>query len=86
MNIRIVRQQALLMCVVEIGAVIDGGLFGGGAAEDFRSPGVEVRVEMDDADGTVGFIDGAEEGKSYGVVAAEGYDAWEGFLCERWAG
>lgn len=69
-DIRIVGQQALLVRVVEVGAVVDGGLFGGGAAEDFGAPGVEVRVEVDDADGPVGFVDGAEEGERDGVVAA----------------
>ena len=64
------------MGVVEICAVVDGSLFGGGAAEDFGAPGVEVRVEVDDADGAVGFVDGAEEGEGYGVVASEGDDAW----------
>lgn len=66
------------MRVVEICAVVYAGLVGGGAAEDFGFPGVEVGVEMDDADGTVGFCDGAEEGEGYGVVAAEGDDAGEG--------
>ena len=34
-------------------------------------------VEVDDADGTVGLVDGAEEGERDGVVASEGYDAGE---------
>lgn len=85
-DICIVRQQALLVCVVEVGAVIDGGLLGRSTAEDFRFPGVKVRVEMNYANGAVGFVDGAEEGQRDGVVAAEGDDAWEGFLSERGAG
>ena len=31
------------MGVVEVGAVVDGGLFGRGAAEDFGAPGVAKR-------------------------------------------
>jgi hypothetical protein len=37
-----------------------------------------VAVEVDDADGTVGAVDGAEEGKGYRVVAAQGDDSGEG--------
>ena len=74
------------MCVVEIGAVIDGGLLGRGTAEDFRSPGVEVRVEVNNANGSVCFVDRAEEGQGDGVVAAEGDDAWECFLSVGGAG
>ena len=65
--------------MVEICAVVDGGLFGGCATEDFGAPGVEVGVEVDDADGAVGFVDGAEEREGDGVVTSEGDDAWEGF-------
>lgn len=38
-----------------------------------------MAVEVDDADGAVGAIDAPEQGKSDGVVAAEGDDAGEGF-------
>ena len=50
------------MCVVEVRPVINGGLNRGGSAEDFGLPSVEVGVEVDDADGAVGFVNGAEEG------------------------
>ena len=79
MDIAIVGQQPLLMRVVEIRAVINGGLFGGRPAEDLGSPGVKVRVEVDDADRAVGGGDGAEEGQRDGVVTTEGDDAREGF-------
>ncbi len=85
-DVCIVRQQALLVCVVKVSAVIDGGLLGRGTAEDFRSPGVEVRVEMNNTNWAVRFVDGAEEGQRDGVVAAEGDDAWECFLSEGGAG
>lgn len=65
------------MCVVEVCAVVDGGLIGGRAAEDFRSPGVKVGVEVDDGNGTVGSCDGAEERKSDGVVAPQGDQSGE---------
>lgn len=38
-----------------------------------------MAVEVDDADGAVGAVDAPEQGKSDGVVAAEGDDAGEGF-------
>jgi hypothetical protein len=34
-------------------------------------PGVEVCIEMDDGDGPVDFVEGAEDGKNDGVVTAE---------------
>lgn len=37
-----------------------------------------MRIEVDYGDGTVCTVDGAEEGKGDGVVAAEGDDSWEG--------
>ena len=68
------------MRVVEVRAVVYRGLRGRGSAEDFGPPGVEVGVEVDDADGSVGFGDGAEEGQCDGVISAEGYDAGEGLF------
>ena len=77
-DVGVVGEEALLGGVVEVGAVVDGGLAGRGAAEDLGPPGVEVGVEVDDADGAVGFVDGAQEREGDGVVAAEGDDAGEG--------
>ncbi len=68
-DVGVVGQQALLAGVVEVGAVVDGGLFTWGAAEHAGFPGVEVGVEVDYGDGAVGFVDGAEEGEGDGVVA-----------------
>ncbi len=67
----VVCEQAFLTCPVEVGAVVYCRLVGGRAAEDLGLPGVEVRVEVDDRDGAVGFVDGSEEGEGYGVVATE---------------
>ena len=83
MYVCVVRQQPFPVRVVEVRAVVDGGLGRRGPAEDFGPPGVEVRVEVDDADGAVGFVDGAEEGQRDGVVAAEGDDAGEGLFVLR---
>jgi hypothetical protein len=78
MDIRVVGQQALLRRMVEIRAVVNGSYLGGGATEDFGLPGIEVGIEVDYGDGSVGAVDGAEEWECDGVVAAEGDDSWEG--------
>ena len=69
----VVCEKAFLACPVEVRPVVDGCLLAGGAAEDFRLPGVQVRVEVDDADGAVGFVYAAQQGQCYGVVASQGY-------------
>lgn len=71
--------------MVEIRAVVYGGLLRRCSAEYFGPPRVEVRVEVYDADGTVGLVDGAEERERDGVVAAEGYDARECPFVLGWA-
>ena len=79
MDIRIISQQPLLMRMIEISPVIYRRLLCRCTAKNFRLPGIEVGVEMYDADGAVGFVYGTQEGESDGVVAAEGDDAGEGF-------
>ena len=81
-DVGVVGEEAFLGGPVEVRAVVDGGLLGRGAAEHLGPPGVEVAVEVDDADGAVGFVDAAEEGERDGVVAAEGDEAGEGFSLE----
>ena len=66
--------------MVEVRPVVHRGLRGRGSAEDFGPPGVEVGVEVDDADGSVGVGEGAVEGQRDGVVSAKGYDAGEGLF------
>ena len=74
----VVGQQALLRRVVEVRAVVDGGLLAGRAAKYLRLPRVEVRVKVDDGDGAVGSVDAAQEREGDGVVAPEGDDSREG--------
>lgn len=47
------------MRVIEVGAVVYGGLGSRGTAKDLGLPRIEVRVKVYDADGTVGVGDGA---------------------------
>ena len=71
------------MCVVEICTVVDGSLFARSAAEDFRAPGIQVGIEMNDADGAIGFVYGAEQRERDCMVTAQSDDAGKGFafLC-----
>lgn len=66
------------MRMIEISPVIYRRLLRRCTAKNFRLPGIEVGVEMYDADGAVGFVYGTQE-ESDGVVAAEGDDAGECF-------
>jgi hypothetical protein len=56
----VVGEKTFLARPVEIRPVIDCRLVRGGPAEDFRFPGVKVRVEVDYADGAVGLVYAAE--------------------------
>ena len=89
MYIRIVRQQSFAVRMVEVRAVVHGGLECRGPAENFGLPCVEMGVEVYDADGTVGLVDGAEQGERDSMVASEGDEPRQGlsvfcgadFLC-----
>lgn len=74
-----VGEQTFLRSMIEVCAVVDASDLAGRTTEDLWLPGVEVRVEVDDGDGTVSTVDGAEEREGNGVVTAEGDNSWEGF-------
>ena len=74
------------MRVVEVCPVVDGRLLGRRTAEDFGPPGVEVAVEVDDRDGTVGGRHASQQGKGDGVVAAQGDDSRQRFAFFRGTG
>ena len=84
-DVGVVGEQTFLSSVVEVCTVVDAGDFAGGATEDLGLPGVEMRVKVDDGDGTISTVDGAEEGESDGVVTSEGDDSWEGFAVLGWS-
>ncbi len=50
--------------------MFDSGLFGRITSENLRLPGVEVAIEVDDGDLSVGAIDRPEEREDDGVVSA----------------
>lgn len=79
----IVGHQALLPRDVEEAAVRDAGLVGGRPRDGEVPPRVEVRVEVDDRDGAVDLVQGAQDGQHDGVVASEA--ATPGLsVCRRW--
>ncbi len=84
-DVGVVAQQALLGRVVEVRPVVDAGDLRGRAAEDLGAPRVQVAVEVDDRDGAVGAVDGAQQRQGDGVVAAEGDDARERLAVLGWA-
>ena len=55
--------------------MVDSGLIRRRTTEDRRFSGVEVAVEVDDRNLTVGTVDRAQEGENDSVVAAESDDA-----------
>jgi hypothetical protein len=75
MDVSIVSEQTFLSSVEEVSAVVDGGLLAGRTAKDLGLPGVEMAVEVDDADGTVMAIDRAKKRESDGVIASKSNQA-----------
>jgi len=53
-----VPDQTFLTGPVKVGAVVDGSLIRWGASKDGWFPCIEVRVKVDDGDGSVGGVDG----------------------------
>lgn len=70
-DIAVVGQQPFLVRVVEVRPVVDGRLFGRGAAEDFGLPRVEVRVEVNDADRAVRGFDTTQQRQGDGMIPAQ---------------
>jgi len=82
-----VPQQAFLRRMPEVRAVVDAGLLCGCTAEDLRLPGVQVRVEVNNRDRTVGAVHAAEQRQRDGVVTAQRDHTREGlaFLRGAWS-
>lgn len=75
MDVGVVAKKTFLSSVEEVGAVVDGGLVTGRATEYLRLPGVEMAVKVDDTDGTVVAVYGAEKRESNSVIASKSYQA-----------
>lgn len=58
--------------MIKIGTMINRRCFRWTSTENFWFPGIEMRIEVDDGDGAVGAVDGAEKGESNGVVPSQG--------------
>ena len=70
MDVGVVRQESFFVCMVEVCAVIHTRLFCWCAPKDLGAPGIEVRIEVDNRNGTVCGHYAAQEGKSYGMVTS----------------
>jgi hypothetical protein len=57
-----------------IRTMVDGCDLGWGSSKDLWLPCVEMGVEMDDRDGSVSLVHGAQKRQSYSVVTSEGQD------------
>ncbi len=73
----VVGEQSFFVGPVEIRAVVDGCLLGRRTTEDLGLPGIQVRVEVDHRDRSVGFIDAAQQRQGDGMVPSECYHARE---------
>ena len=71
MDVSVVSEQTFLGSVEEVSAVVDGGLLAWRTTKHLGLPGVEMAVEVDDADGTVMAVDRAKKRKSDGVIASK---------------
>ena len=63
--------------------MIDCCLLGRRTAKDLRLPGVQVAVEMNDRDLTVGTVDGTQQREDDGMVPSESDDTWVMFAVSR---
>lgn len=61
--------------MVKVRTVVDRGSLGGCASENLWLPGVEMGVKVDDRDGSVCFVHGAQKRQRDSVVSTEGNDA-----------
>lgn len=62
-DVGVVLQETLHRGVVEVCSVVYAGDFARGAAEDLGLPCVEVRVEVDHSDWTIGAVHGTQDGE-----------------------
>ena len=69
--------------MVEVSAVVNGGLLGWRTTEDFRLPCIEMGVEVDDSDRAICTVHAAKKRKGDGVVAAQGDDTRESLALLR---
>jgi len=76
-DISIIPQQTLLMRMEKVSPVINTRLLSRTAAENFRLPGIEMRVEVNNGYGAVSTVHASEQREGDGVIASEGYDARE---------
>jgi hypothetical protein len=57
MDVGVVREQAFLRSMIEVGAMVDAGNLAWRSPEDLWLPCVKMRVEVDHRDWTVSAVD-----------------------------
>lgn len=79
MNVAVIGKETFLRSPIEVRTVVDGSLLGRCTAEYFGFPSVKVGVKVDDADGSIGSVDGSEKWQSDGMIATKRYDSRQCF-------
>ena len=74
MNVGVILQQTFHGSVIEVSAMIDRGDFRRRTAKHLGLPSVEMTVEVDHSDWTVGSIQAAQDGEGDCVITAQGDD------------
>lgn len=83
MNVAVVSQKTLLRGVIEVSAVVNAGLLSGCSTKNFWPPGVKMRIEVDDRNGTICAVHATKQRKGDRVVAAQCDHARESPALER---
>lgn len=89
MDIGVVGEQAFLGSMVKVGAMIDRCNLARRTTKDLWLPCIEMRIEVNHGDGTIGTVDRSQKRKSDRVVSSKSYDSgkclsvlcWTQFLC-----
>lgn len=69
MDAGVIQQQALLVRHIEETSVSDG-IFG--CSRDWETtPGIEMRIKVNNGDGTVDFVEGTKDGENDGMITSE---------------
>lgn len=74
MDVCVIAQETLLGSMPEVCTVVDGCNFRRCSSEDLWLPGIEMGIEVNDRDRTVGAVYGSQERECNGMIASESDD------------